>query len=306
MAVQGSRGRPPIGVCAIGDGDCVGIHGKTVGCDGAVPSTSAEGDSPVSNEAAEYNDEVLDYLQLFRGDGFLSPGGADETRLVLDRVDVAGKRVLEVGSGLGGCCRIIAGERGAREVLGIDVEPLVIERAERAIDQAGLSDRVRFLQVEPGPLPLDDAGFDVVFSKDAMCHIEDKQALYQELFRVLAPGGRLAVADWLRAADVPYSPAMEAFVESTGLTFHMDTLDRIADRLESVGFVEVEVVNRNDWFRAEARREAELLEGPLLAKVEQMRGVEATARSNECQWQMIAVLDSGEFCPAHVYARKPA
>ena len=86
----------------------------------------------------EYHDELLDYLQLFRGRGFLSPGGADETRRVLDRVTLENRDVLEIGSGLGGCCLIIAGERGARHVHGLDVEPLVIERALEAVSEAGL------------------------------------------------------------------------------------------------------------------------------------------------------------------------
>jgi SAM-dependent methyltransferase len=257
------------------------------------------------SDAPEYSDEVVEYLQLFRGEGFLSPGGADETRRVLDRVDVAGRRVLEVGSGLGGCCLIIAGERGAAHVLGLDVEPLVLERARRSVEAAGLADRVTFRQVEPGPLPVDDGSFDVVFSKDAMCHIDDKAVLYAELFRVLAPGGRLAVADWLVRDHSPPSAAMAEFLGTTALTFHMDSLDGMAAGLRAAGFADVEVVNRNEWFRHEARREAELLEGPLLAQVEELRGVERTARSNECQWQMIAVLDSGEFCPAHAFARKP-
>lgn len=259
----------------------------------------------MNDTSPEYSDEVVDYLQLFRGEGFLSPGGADETRLVLDRVEIAGKRVLEVGSGLGGCCLIIAGERNAAQVLGLDVEPVVIDRARRSVEAAGLSDRVSFQRVEPGPLPVPDASFDVVFSKDAMCHIEDKAALYAELFRVLVPGGHVAVADWLVRDDAPYSPEMETFVGTTALSFHMDSLAGMAAGLEAAGFVDVEVVNRNEWFRDEARREAELLEGPLLAQVEELRGAEKTARSNECQWQMIAVLDSGEFCPAHAFGRKP-
>lgn len=259
----------------------------------------------MSDAAPEYSDEVVDYLQLFRGEGFLSPGGADETRRVLDRVDVAGKRVLEVGSGLGGCCLIIAGERGAGHVLGLDVEPVVIERARQSVAAAGLADRVSFQQVEPGPLPVGDASFDIVFSKDAMCHIEDKAALYADLYRVLVPGGRLAIGDWLVRDDGPRSPEMEEFIGTTSLSFHLDSLDGMAAGLAAAGFVDVEVVNRNEWFREEARREAELLEGPLAAEVEQLRGAERTARSNECQWQMIAVLDSGEFCPAHAFARKP-
>ena len=259
----------------------------------------------MNEQTAEYNDEVLEYLQLFRGEGFLSPGGADETRRVLDRVDVAQRRVLEIGSGLGGCCLIIAGERGASEVLGLDVEPLVIKRAEQAAAKAGLGNKISFRQVEPGPLPVEDGSHDLVFSKDAMCHIEDKQALYADLFRVLAPGGELAIGDWLCDREPPYSEEMNTFLESTGLSFYLDSLDGIRDRLQAAGFVNVEVVNRNQWFCEEARREAEVLEGELAKQVEELRGHEATEHSNQCQHEMIAVLDSGEFCPAHVYARKP-
>ena len=61
-----------------------------------------------STELPEYNEELLDYLQLFRGEGFLSPGGAEETRRVLDRVEITRRDVLEVGSGLGGCCLILS------------------------------------------------------------------------------------------------------------------------------------------------------------------------------------------------------
>ncbi len=146
-------------------------------------------------ELPEYNDELLDYLQLFRGEGFLSPGGAEETRRVLGKVEIAGKDVLEVGSGLGGCCLIIAGEQDAKSVHGIDVEPLVISRAKQLVLQAGLQDRISFQHVEPGALPVPSNSFDVIFSKDAFCHIENKLTLYSELFRVLRPGG--SISWWL-------------------------------------------------------------------------------------------------------------
>jgi len=64
-------------------------------------------------------------------------------------------------------------------------------------------------------------------------------------------------------------------------------------------------VSRNAWFREEARNEARLLDGPLAGEVVRLRGQEIADSSNECQQQMIAVLDSGEFCPAHFFARKP-
>jgi SAM-dependent methyltransferase len=256
------------------------------------------------NGTAQYGDEILDYLQLFRGEGFLSPGGADETRRVLERVSLEEKNVLEVGSGLGGCCLIIAGEHHAEHVLGLDVEPTVVERARKAVKAAGLADKISFQLVEPGPLPVSSDSFDVVFSKDAMCHIEDKTALYAELFRVLKPGGKLAAGDWLRDSDVAYSVAMQKFVETTGLSFFLDSLNGVKVKLEQAGFSDVDVVNRNQWFRDEARREAALLEGPLAHTVEALRGKQVADHSNECQRLMIAVLDSGEFCPAHFFATK--
>ena len=259
----------------------------------------------VHTELPEYNDELLDYLQLFRGEGFLSPGGAEETRRVLDKVEIAGKDVLEVGSGLGGCCLIIAGERDAQSVHGIDVEPLVINRAEQLVLQAGLQDRISFQHVEPGPLPVSSNSFDVIFSKDAFCHIENKSMLYSELFRVLRPGGSIAIGDWMVRDEQGHSTAMRAFIESTGLSLFMDSLTGVKNNLESVGFTEVEVINRNTWFQNEARAEADRLEGELAAEVMDLRGQEATDSSNECQSMMIAVLDSGEFCPAHFFAKKP-
>ena len=258
-----------------------------------------------SNETPEYSEELLEYLQLFRGEGFLSPGGADETRRVLDRVDVENGNVLEIGSGLGGCCLIIAVERGATKVHGLDVEPVVIEKARETVAKAGLEQRITFQQVDPGPLPVDSNAYDVVFSKDALCHIEDKESLYGELFRVLKPGGHLAAGDWLVREDGPYSDAMRTFVETTGLSLYLDSLSGVKQKLSGTGFVDVEVVNRNAWFCEEARQEAKLLEGPLADRVESLRGKEATASSNECQHHMIAVLDSGEFCPAHYFGRKP-
>ena len=99
--------------------------------------------------------------------------------------------------------------------------------------------------------------------------------------------------------------AMGAFIESTGLSLFMDSLTGVKNNLESVGFTEVEVINRNTWFQNEARAEADRLEGELAAEVMDLRGQEATDSSNECQSMMIAVLDSGEFCPAHFFAKKP-
>ncbi|MDH3692770.1 MAG: methyltransferase domain-containing protein [Gammaproteobacteria bacterium] len=253
----------------------------------------------------QYTDELVAYLQLFRGEGFLSPGGVADTAQALDGVEIDGREVLDLGCGLGGADIILVRDYGANTVVGIDVERSVLERAIATAREHDLGHRIEYRRVNPGPLPLDGASFDIVFTKDVMVHIPDKLGLYGEIFRVLRPGGVFVGGDWLRDNPGPYSDAMRTFVEGTGLIFFMETLQSFEPALRQVGFVDIEIRDRNAWFAEEARREMELLEGPLAQQVLQLRGREATDRSNQCQRDMIAVLDSGEFRPVHMRAHKP-
>jgi SAM-dependent methyltransferase len=61
----------------------------------------------------------------------------------------------------------------------------------------------------------------VVFSKDAMVHIEDKAALYAEVLRVLKPGGRFTAADWLWARAHPKSPVVNAWFSKDLSSSHL-------------------------------------------------------------------------------------
>ncbi len=112
-----------------------------------------------------------------------------------------GSRVLDVGCGIGGSARILARDYGL-DVLGISISPAQIQRA-RELTEPGLS--CQFAVMDALDLDLADASFTAVWSVEAGPHMPDKQRYADELLRVLAPGGRLAVADWNRRdpADRP-------------------------------------------------------------------------------------------------------
>ncbi len=101
----------------------------------------------------QYAKAFSDALQFMWGEGFLSPGGPEEVREMLAGDAVRGKVVLDIGSGLGGVDILLVAEHGAAEVVGIDVEPRLIEEARTLVRDAGLESRIRFDLVEPGPLP---------------------------------------------------------------------------------------------------------------------------------------------------------
>jgi arsenite methyltransferase len=106
-----------------------------------------------------------------------------------------GERVLDLGSGAGTDSLIAAqmvGEQG--HVSGIDMTQEMLARARVAAAEMGATN-VDFVEGEAERLPFPDASFDVVISNGVIDLIPDKDAVFAELFRVLAVGGRLQIAD---------------------------------------------------------------------------------------------------------------
>ena len=106
-----------------------------------------------------------------------------------------GERVLDLGSGAGTDSLIAAQMVGPRgHVTGIDMTPQVLAKARAAATELGV-DNVEFVEAEAEQLPFPDGSFDVVISNGVIDLIPDKNAVFSELFRVLAPGGRMQIAD---------------------------------------------------------------------------------------------------------------
>src|SRR6266508_3446807 len=106
-----------------------------------------------------------------------------------------GERVLDLGSGAGTDSLIAAqmvGEQG--RVTGIDMTPEMLAKARAAAADLGASN-VEFVEAEAERLPFPDASFDVVVSNGVIDLIRDKDAVFTELYRVLAPNGRIQIAD---------------------------------------------------------------------------------------------------------------
>lgn len=253
-----------------------------------------------------YDDMHIAFLEEMWGEGFLSPGGAAEVARILDGVEIAGRTVLDVGCGSGACVVLMARDFDAVHVTGIDVEDPVCAAARVRAEEAGVADRATIEKVAPGPFPFEDARFDVVFSKDSIIHIPDKAAMAAEALRVLKPGGQFAASDWLISHDGDASPQMAAYIKAEALDFAMASPDSYARAMREAGFEEVELVNRNPWYREVAAGELAWLEGPARAGLEARYGAGFIASQIDVWGQLVGVLQSGEHCPHHIRGRKPA
>ena len=106
-----------------------------------------------------------------------------------------GERVLDLGSGAGTDSLVAAQMVGPEgSVTGIDMTPEMLGKARAAASELGLGN-VEFVESEAESLPFPDASLDVVISNGVIDLIPDKEAVFAEIHRVLAPGGRIQLAD---------------------------------------------------------------------------------------------------------------
>ncbi len=255
--------------------------------------------------SAEYDDKAIRFLEALWGKGYLSPGGPDEVDRIIDGVDFTGKTVLDIGCGTGGITLYLAEKKPLKSITGFDVEKPVIRVANQRAIELGVTERVKFIQAEPGILPFDDASFDIVFSKDAIIHVHNKEAFFTDVFRVLRTGGMFVASDWLISHDGKPSEAMEEYLKAEGLSFGMASPARYEAAMHAAGFIEILTDNRNSWYRDVAREELLRLGGPLYSSVSKAVGKDCVDGNIRTWTAMQKVLDSGEHCPTHLRAKKP-
>lgn len=110
-----------------------------------------------------------------------------------------GVRVLDVATGTGNAA-LLAAQVGA-SVTAVDIEPVLIEVAERRADAQGAA--IRWLIGSCELLPVPDASFDVVLSVLGVMYAADHGAAARELSRVTAPSGRVVLASWRPGGVMP-------------------------------------------------------------------------------------------------------
>lgn len=225
-------------------------------------------------------------------------------RRIVSGIDLEGKRVLDIGCGTGGPALVLARDFGTRLVC-LDVEEGVLARARRLFTAEGVDGQVELVLAQPGPLPFGDSEFDIVFSKDSLIHIPDKVTLYQEILRVLRPGGTFVASDWLAGPGADSDPDFRKFIELAHLSFAMATAEETAWAMREAGFEDVLTADRCEWYASLATEEVAAIEGPLRDQIIEVSDPETYERWLGVRRQLAAAARSGGLRPTHLRGRRP-
>lgn len=151
-----------------------------------------------------------------------------------------GETVLDLGSGGGLDCFLAAKQVGPTgRVIGVDMTADMIARARENARTAGFTN-VEFRLGEIEHLPVSDQSVDVILSNCVVNLSPDKAAVFKDAFRVLKPGGRLAISDVVRVGRL--APEVERDIAAlTGCISGAISQDELRDLLEAAGFEAVRI-----------------------------------------------------------------
>ena len=116
----------------------------------------------------------------------------------------AGERVLDAGCGVGGSSIFLAKEVGCH-LVGISLSNQQIQRAEENARQLGVSSRTHFMKADYRATPFAPDSFDVIWALESAVHDPEKHDFFSEASRILRPGGRLIMGEYIKA-DQPMKP----------------------------------------------------------------------------------------------------
>ncbi len=156
-----------------------------------------------------------------------------------------GESVLDLGSGAGFDCFLAAQEVGeAGRVIGVDMTPEMVEKARTNTSQND-AENVEFRLGEIEHLPVSDESIDVVISNCVVNLSPDKPQVFDEAFRVLRPGGRLAISDVVLTAAVPDDVRADPDSVASCVA-GASTIDRLETILTDTGFESVNISPKDD------------------------------------------------------------
>eukprot|EP01090_Pellita_catalonica_P021114 TRINITY_DN781_c0_g1_i1.p1 TRINITY_DN781_c0_g1~~TRINITY_DN781_c0_g1_i1.p1 ORF type:complete len:276 (+),score=64.78 TRINITY_DN781_c0_g1_i1:31-828(+) len=184
---------------------------------------------------------ILLYEKIF-GRDFVSTGGREKTAELLKMLgDLRGKKVLDIGCGLGGSAFMMA-ELGA-DVTGVDLSANMLRIAKEKNDEYKYN--VKFLLADAMSHTFPAETYDLIYSRDTILHIKDKKTLFERLYAACKVGGTIFITDYC-CGDQQHTKEFDDYVAQRG--YALLSPESYGKVLESAGFTMKRTEDYTDHF----------------------------------------------------------
>jgi cyclopropane fatty-acyl-phospholipid synthase-like methyltransferase len=161
-------------------------------------------------------------------------------------------RVLDVGFGFGDQDLFWMDRYAPRHITGLNVTPMQVDAGRKRVAERGLTDRIDLRHGSATKVPLDAGSIDKVLALECAFHFHTRDQFFAEAFRVLRPGGRLALTDIVPLPRDGTMGIKGRLTEYVGRAFWQICTENMYDRVEyvdhlaRVGFQNVKVISLHD------------------------------------------------------------
>jgi len=191
---------------------------------------------------------ILRYERIF-GRTYISPGGEKTARQFLEKIKLKpGMKVLDIGCGTGGSAFFMARNYGV-EVVAIDLSEHMLEVANdhKKTFPNEVQRKVSFEYMDATKCEFPGNTFDVVYSRDSVIHIAEKEDLYKKIMYWLKPSGQILITEYVHGKKHPNHPQEYLdYLVKRGYTFL--TVPEYDQLLKKVGFEHVQTLDQSDYF----------------------------------------------------------
>ena len=218
-----------------------------------------------------------------------------------------GARIVDAGCGLGQSSEWLAKNLNA-EVTGISIVPKQVHAINKRLHQKPVAN-VDFKVADYLNMPFEDGTIDIVWAFESVCHAADKSMFYKEAYRVLKPGGKVVMAEYIRTSR-PMKPAQENLLQEIFKAWAIPDLDTIEEHQAHAlhtGFtsfkhrdVTKNVIKSYQNLRETCRRYASF------SKLLHQAGIISSVRHNNMlsSLQQADAIEQGVFTYHHIVAEK--
>lgn len=200
-----------------------------------------------SQEVGTYYDQMAHYYHLvWEGNlhvGYWTPDAPNATfreaqenltNILISQTPVGpGKRVLDVGCGLGRPGVLLAEKTGC-EVVGISISQAQVTEANRYAKERGVDNRVSFQLIDAMHIPFEAESFDAAWAFECLFHMPDRAEVLRQMSHVLRPGSRLNLTDSFEKA--PFTPVEKELVYGGYQVNEFMTPDEYRTLFATLGF----------------------------------------------------------------------